>query len=47
MKNDSYILIVEDSHIQAKQIEAVLKPVGYSVSIAYSGKGALTSSLMR
>lgn len=42
MDNDSYILIVEDSKTQAGQLEAILKPLGYPISIAYNGKDALT-----
>ena len=42
MNNDKYILIIEDSKTQAGQLEAILKPLGYSISIAYNGKDALT-----
>src|SRR3990172_275555 len=42
MNTNGYILIVEDSKTQAGQLEAILKPLGYSISIAYTGKDALT-----
>ncbi|HHT9138360.1 MAG TPA: ATP-binding response regulator, partial [Candidatus Wunengus sp. YC60] len=42
MKGEGYILIVEDSHTQAKQLEAILKQLGYHISIAYSGQEALS-----
>ena len=41
MKNDSYILIVEDSRTQARQLADILIPLGYRISIAYNGKEAL------
>ncbi len=41
MKNESYILIVEDSQTQASHIESILKQLGHPVSIAYNGKEAL------
>lgn len=43
MKNDSYILIVEDSRTQASQLADILIPLGYRTSIAYNGKEALVS----
>src|SRR3989338_6051817 len=42
MNTNGYILIIEDSKTQAGQLEAILKPLGYSISIAYNGKDALT-----
>ncbi|MBI2471893.1 MAG: response regulator [Planctomycetes bacterium] len=42
MKGEGYILIVEDSHTQAKQLEAILKQLGYHIRIAYSGQEALS-----
>src|SRR3990170_3763036 len=42
MNTNGYILIVEDSKTQAGQLEAILKPLGYPISIAYNGKDALT-----
>lgn len=42
MENDQYILIVEDSRTQAKQIEMILKPLGYRVRTALSGEEALS-----
>ncbi|MFZ3072830.1 MAG: response regulator, partial [Thermodesulfobacteriota bacterium] len=41
MKNDTYILIVEDSRTQASQLADILIPLGYRISIAYNGKEAL------
>ncbi|HLB05778.1 MAG TPA: response regulator [Thermodesulfobacteriota bacterium] len=41
MKNDSYILIVEDSRTQARQLADILIPLGYRISIAGNGKEAL------
>src|SRR4030067_1104630 len=41
MKNDSYILIVEDSRTQARQLADVLIPLGHRISIAGNGKEAL------
>lgn len=41
MKNDSYILIVEDSQTQASQLADILIPLGYRISIAGNGKKAL------
>jgi len=42
MKDNNYILIVEDSRTQARQLESILKQIGYPVSIAYNGKEALS-----
>ena len=42
MNTNGYILIIEDSKTQAGQLEAILKPLGYPISIAYNGKDALT-----
>jgi PAS domain S-box-containing protein len=42
MNNNGYILIVEDSKTQAGQLEAILKPLGYPISIAYNAKDALS-----
>lgn len=42
MKNDNYILIVEDSHTQARQLESILRHLGYRISLAYNGKDALS-----
>lgn len=41
MKNNDYILIVEDSRTQAAQIESVLRQLGYPVMVADSGSQAL------
>src|SRR3989338_4258198 len=41
MNLQSYILIVEDSETQARQLESILKPIGYGISIAYTAKDAL------
>src|SRR4030067_1975683 len=41
MKNDSYILIVEDSRTQARELADVLIPLGHRISIAGNGKEAL------
>ena len=41
MKKADYILIVEDSNTQAKQIELSIKPLGHPVTAAYSAKEAL------
>jgi PAS domain S-box-containing protein len=42
MENDGYILIVEDSPTQARQIGKILKQTGYPISIACSAQDALT-----
>ncbi|MBI5756262.1 MAG: response regulator [Nitrospirae bacterium] len=42
MSDSNYILIVEDSHTQARQIELSLKQLGHPVSIACNAKDALT-----
>ena len=41
MNKGSYILIVEDSSTQAKQIELSLKPLGHTVTTACSAEEAL------
>jgi len=41
MNNDSYILIVEDSRTQARQLADILIPLGYRISTAYNGREAL------
>lgn len=41
MKKEGYILIVEDSHTQARQIESILKQLGYGLTVAFNGKEAL------
>ncbi|MBI5454115.1 MAG: response regulator [Deltaproteobacteria bacterium] len=41
MNETGYILVVEDSKTQARQLEESLKPLGYGVSLAYNGKEAL------
>lgn len=42
MENDEYILIVEDSRTQARQIEMIVRPLGYQVRTALSGEEALS-----
>lgn len=42
MKGEGYILIVEDSRTQAKQLEEIVKQLGYHVCVAYSGREALS-----
>ncbi len=37
-----YILVVEDSHTQARQIESILKQTGYPIRIAYNAREALS-----
>ncbi|MBM4064788.1 MAG: response regulator [Planctomycetes bacterium] len=41
MKGEGYILIVEDSQTQAKQLQVLLKQLGYRIVIAYSVREAL------
>jgi len=41
MKSEGYILIVEDSKTQAKQLDAILKQLGYRIVIAYSVREAI------
>ena len=41
MNGTGYILVVEDSRTQARQLEETLKPLGCGVSLAYNGKEAL------
>src|SRR3989338_3928985 len=41
MNLQSYILIVEDSETQARQLESILKSIGYGISIVYTAKDAL------
>ncbi|MBI5643247.1 MAG: response regulator [Deltaproteobacteria bacterium] len=42
MKDQSYILVVEDSRTQAKQLEGSLTQLGYQVVISYNGREALS-----
>ncbi|MFO0793156.1 MAG: response regulator, partial [Candidatus Brocadiaceae bacterium] len=42
INNADYILVVEDSHTQARQIESILKQTGYPVRIAYNAREALS-----
>ena len=41
MKGEGYILIVEDSKTQAKQLDAILKQLGYRIVITNSAREAL------
>ena len=41
MKNEGYILIIEDSSTQARQLESILERLGYAILIAYNAKDAL------
>src|SRR3989339_458141 len=41
MKGEGYILVVEDSQTQAKQLQVLLKQLGYRIVIAYSVREAL------
>lgn len=41
MKDNNYILIVEDSPTQARQLESSLRQLGYNISTASTGKEAL------
>ena len=41
MEKGKYILVVEDSPTQAKQVEESLRQLGYRVDLAYSAKEAL------
>lgn len=42
-KNENYILIVEDSRTQARQLADILTPLGYQISIAGNGREAIES----
>ena len=41
MKGEGYILIVEDSKTQAKQLDLILKQLGYRIVITNSAREAL------
>jgi len=42
MKSEGYILIVEDSQTQARQLEAIMKQLGYRIAVAYSAREAIS-----